>query len=269
MTWLRDKWEYVVGFFCGCGWPSGGFEYRAVKLLGSGPCVNSWWRLSPWAIMRALYRAGCNACCIELLGWSKDKLYGTPEKIEGPYREWIAAARHYRRTLLVKATNDNLGSGQHGDPGVPLSHYTAQIKRAHEIVMKQGPKGVLYQAVGECGSAAGQAFERWAMPDARAHQFVIGTNHDGRYDGGLADISIHHPSRLADKGTAGELLVTDGLILLELCIGGDYMNNGFRKDVWRRYAAECVEAGRGCIGYVFGVDEPDYASIEALKGLRK
>lgn len=247
------------------------YEYDVKDIVGYGP-VNNWSSLDfeKWLDLHVPNKV--NWATIEFFAWNnqdncKIGYYDDPEALREPYRKLVNECRKRKIVLFVSLVNDNKGSGKYGDDKKDLSYYKSQIRKGREIVLAEGPEGVVLQAVAETKTQEGKDFE--AETITMAHQKGFKTcwnNHSRPKESNGCTYFAYHPASTADVGPIGCIVVTDhGQILKELSKDGKNVYGPYDPVKVSNYAHKVHQAGKGFIHYGFGDKTSDIDTIVSLR----
>lgn len=251
------------------------YEYNIKNILGYGP-VNHWASQDFEKWLDAQVRNNVNWVTIEFFCWNspqedRSHYYENPDNLKKPYQKLVKECRKRNIVLMVSIVNDNKGSGKYGDDKKGLAYYKSQIRRGREIVLEEGPEGVVIQPVAETQTNEGQTFESETIDLAHQKGFKTCWNNNSRpTNSNGCTYFAYHPSSTSDIGVEGGIIVVDhGQILRELSKNGKDVFGPYDPVKISSYAAKVHAGQRGFVHYGFGDDQVDFDIIKALGSITK
>ena len=243
--------------------------------------VNYWQTLSASDQAEAISSRGLDVYHIELLSWAEART--DIGAVKSKYKKLLSECRDRRVVLFISVFNDNSHLAKYGNtPWVPAISY---LHSALDIILAEGPTGVIVQPVGETQTSLGSKFEGEARSRLAAAGFMTCYNRGSRPTGapGGWNFAAYHPFHLGDKIPGGAVCVTDtGSILLSngavnnsvaedqfliLELGG---YDKFNPDTVKTYANKVLNTyHRPVILYGFLHKSIDKASLDALASVHQ
>jgi hypothetical protein len=235
--------------------------------VGYGP-VNFWWQMDHEEVIREMAKNGLDVYHIELLGWADTRIM--PEQVGDPYRRLLKECRKHKIALFVSAFNDNARFKKYGNrpwnPSLELLHM------ALNIIIAEGPEGVIVQPVAETGSDYGKRFENEALVRLSESGFRTCYNRGSRptkVPEGWT-YAAYHPRSIAESIPAGTVCVTDtGSVLRERYareLGG---YEQFNVDALYGHAKRVLKSGNPFVAYGFLHSEFDSGAVEKLGRVKR
>ena len=254
---------------CGCITPKEYVYLDDPKCVGYGD-VNAWHQGDQADKIEKVAKAGADVYHFEYLGWGATRLY-TAEAGAEAYHRLITAARKRKVVAFVSALNDNSHLPKYDN--TPTVYSMAELNKVLDIIMAEGPEGVIVQPVGETQTSRGREFETAAWHRLTQAGFRTCYNRGSRPTSVPLNwtYAAFHPTSIDQTVPAGVACVTDtGAILRDG--GWPRQLGGYHKfdpNMVRLYGERCRVWGVSCTLYGFLHPDVDTKAIEALAEVMK
>jgi hypothetical protein len=241
-------------------------------LIGYG-LVNNWRDRDAAEYVQRLVDAHVGIVAFEFFEDTARKRFLEVEQQLAAFEPYLELTKQTGQKLYVTKVNGNTGIGKHGDPGIPLRNYNAQIMRAAEqfaVWMAKYPH-LYVTPVGE-GGARDEAYDRGLQNWCKAHmplaQLVNNWKSRPAGNDGMGHRCVH-PAGTSDIGSGDAWVMSDHTLLIQALMGSLEGGKGNIPAIVS-YGGRVIAAGRPFIFYHFDPKaDPDENTLSALSSLSK